>query len=450
LISDSRPRRPSTRRRFLGTVGTLAAAPVIMPAAALGRDGHTAASERIALGIIGSGERANQLAQHLLPMADVQLMAVCDPSRQKRQALKAFFENGYAARRNAGTFQACADYNDFRQLLARPDIDAVVIASPENWHALMAIAAANAKKDIYCEKAMTRTIAEGQAVVRAVRRNQRICQVGQQQRSDPIFRLAVEMVRRGELGKLQTIKVGVPGNRTGPAINPQPVPDGFDYELWLGPAPQKPYQPERVVNLVWMSTYDYSIGYQAGWGCHNVDVALWARDPGNPGPVEIESRGVFPSEGICDCPTSWHTEFVHADGVRMVFASQDEIPMGIRFEGSQARLFVNRGRITAGPESLKRKLLSLLPPSYRENDYRDASPEHIRSFVDCVRSRRDPVATVEIGHRANTACCLSDIATRLKRKLRWDPAAERFVGDDEANKMLTRTVRPPWQLWPDR
>lgn len=436
------------RRRFLQGAGAAAvAAPMIVPAAALGKDGQTAAGERITIGMIGSGQRAGQLARHLVGMADTQIVATCDPSRQKRKALEAFFEKGYAAKQAKGTFKGCADYNDFREILARADIDAVVISSPENWHALMVVAAARAKKDIYCEKAMTRTVAEGQAVVKAVRENKCVFQIGQQQRSDPIFQLAVDMVRKGDLGKLHTIKVGVPGNRTGPAVNPQPVPEGFDYDFWLGPAPVKPYQPQRVVNLTWMSTYDYSIGYQAGWGCHNIDIARWGLGNDQTGPVEIEStRGVFPTEGICDCPTSWHTEYRYANGVRVVFASEDEIPMGIRFEGSDARVYVNRGRITAGPDSFKPKLQSRLPAGYKENVYRDGSPQHVRNFLDCVRSRKDPVATVEIGHRTNTTCQLSDIATRLKRKLRWNPAKEQFVGDDEANKMLTRDMRAPWHL----
>ncbi len=434
------------RRRFLeGAGAAVAAAPMIVSAPALGRDGQIAAGERIAIGMIGSGQRANQLAKHLMGMADAQIVATCDPFRQKRKALKAFFEKGYAARRADGTFKGCADYNDFRDLLARRDIDAVVITSPENWHGLMAAGAARAKKDIYCEKAMTRTVAEGQAVVKAVRENKCVFQVGQQQRSDPIFQLAVDMVCKGDLGKLHTIKVGVPGNRTGPAVNPQPVPEGFDYDLWLGPAPVKPYQPERVVNLVWMSTYDYSIGYQAGWGCHNLDIAQWGNAADQTGPVEIEStRGVFPTEGICDCPTSWHTEFHYANSGRVVFASEDEIPMGIRFEGSDARVYVNRRRITAGPDSFKSKLQSRLPAGYKEGVSRDGSPPHVRNFLDCVRSRKDPAATVEIGHRTNTVCQLSDIATRLKRKLHWNPAKEQFVGDDEANKMLTRDMRAPW------
>lgn len=436
------------RRSFLQQAGTvLAVAPVFVSATALGRDGQIAASERITIGMLGSGDRATQIAQHLVNMADSQVVATCDPFVGKRDALKAFFENGYAARRADGTFSGCGDYNDFRDVLARPDIDAVVIAAPENWHALMAVAAARAKKDIYCEKAMTRTVAEGQAVVKAVRENQCVFQVGQQQRSDPIFQLAVDMTLKGDLGELRSIKVGVPGNRTGPVVNPQPVPEGFDYEMWLGPAPQKPYQPERVVNLVWMSTYDYSIGYQAGWGCHNIDVAQWGVGADLTGPVEIEpTRGEFPSEGICDCPTAWHTEYRYANGVRVTFASEDEIPMGIRFEGSDARLFVNRGRITAGPDTFKSKLQARLPTGYAENVYRDATPEHVRNFLDCVRSRKDPVATVEIGQRTNTTCCLSDIATRLKRKLQWDPAKEQFVGDDEANRMLAREMRTSWQL----
>ncbi|MBN2293473.1 MAG: Gfo/Idh/MocA family oxidoreductase [Pirellulales bacterium] len=436
------------RRRFLkGAAAAAVSVPMFVPAAALGKNSQAAAGERITIGMIGSGQRACQLAKHLVDMPDAQITATCDPFLKKRKELKAFFKKAYASRKAKGTFKGCADYNDFRDLLSRTDIDAVVITSPEHWHALMAVAAARAKKDIYCEKAMTRTVAEGQAVVKAVRDNKCVFQVGQQQRSDPIFRLAVDMVREGVLGKLKTIKVGVPGNRTGPAVDPQPVPEGFDYDFWLGPAPLKPYQPERVVNMTWMSTYDYSIGYQAGWGCHNVDIAQWGLDADDTGPLEIEStRGVFPSKGICDCPTSWHTEYRYANDVRVIFASQDEIPMGIRFEGSDARLYVNRGRITAGPDSFKPKLQNRLPAGYKEDAYRDGSPMHVRNFLDCVRSRKDPVTTVEIGHRTNTVCQLSDIATRLKRKLRWDPTKEQFVDNDEANKMLLRKMRAPWQM----
>lgn len=338
------------------------------------------------------------------------------------------------------------DYNDFRDLLARADIDAVVIASPENWHALQAIAAAKAGKDIYCEKAMVRSVAEGQALVRAVRENKRVFQVGQQQRSDPIFQLAVDLARKGELGELQTIKVGVPGNRKGPMVNPQPVPEGLDYDLWLGPAPVKPYQPERLVNMVWMSTYDYVIGYQAGWGCHDVDIAQWGNGADGTGPIEVESSGVFPTEGICDCPLTWHSEFAYANGVKLIFASANELQHGVRFEGSKARIHVNRARLTCGPDSFKPFLQSKLPAGFRDKEGRDSTPAHLKNFLDCVRSRLDPVATVEIGHRTNTVCCLSDIATRLKRKLRWDPEKEQVVGDDEANRMLTRQMRAPWSV----
>lgn len=435
-----------TRRRFMRTAGAALALPIFLPSSVLGRQGAVAPNERIILGMIGSGDRANQHSRHLVKMTGVQIVATCDPYRQKREALKAFVQNAYAAERGNGTFQGCADYNDFRDLLARSDIDAVVIASPENWHALQAVAAAKAKKDIYCEKAMTRTVAEGQALVKAVRDNKCVFQVGQQQRSDPIFQLAVDLVRKGDLGELRTIKVGVPGNRHGPKVNPQPVPEGLDYDLWLGPAPVKPYQPERLVNMVWMSTYDYVIGSQAGWGCHHVDIAQWGNGTQDTGPIEVESRGVFPAEGICDCPLTWHTEFTYGNGVRLIFASENELQDGIRFEGSKARVHVNRGRITAGPDSFNPVLQSRLPAGYRKNVGRDGTPAHLKNFLDCVRSRQDPVATVEIGHRTNTVCCLSDIATRLKRKLRWDPEKEQFAGDDEANQMLSRHIRAPWSL----
>ncbi|MFV1967612.1 MAG: Gfo/Idh/MocA family protein [Pirellulaceae bacterium] len=439
------PMRRVTRRRFL-QLAAAAATPAIVPATALGDNERAASGERITLGMIGSGSRAGQLAVHLLGMPDVQIVATCDPFLNKRQGLKNSIEQAYANRRKDGTFKGCDDYNDFRDLLARTDIDAVVITTPENWHALTAIAAADAGKDIYCEKAMTRTIAEGRALVKTVRQHKRVFQVGQQQRSDPIFALAVSMVRSGDLGELRTIKVGVPGNPTGPPVNPQPVPEGFDYDLWLGPAPAEPYQPERVVNTVWMSTCDYSIGYQAGWGCHHADVAQWAGDTDQTGPVEAESRGTFPTEGICNCPISWHSELRYANGVRLIFTSTDENAMGIRFEGSEARIYVNRGRIEAGPDAFKAVLQSRLPPGYVHHAYRDASPAHLRNFLDGVRSRQDPVAPVEIGHRTNIVCHLSDIATRLRRKLLWDPENEQFVDDEQANKMLSRTMRSPWHI----
>jgi hypothetical protein len=176
-----------------------------------------------------------------------------------------------------------------------------------------------------------------------------------------------------------------------------------------------------------------------------VDIAQWGNGADDTGPIEVQSQGVFPTAGICDCPTSWHSELVYANGVRLIFASENEIQDGIRFEGAEGRLHVNRRRIEAGPEAFKPVLHSKLPAGYQPG-FRDATPAHLRNFLDCVRSRQEPVAPVEIGHRTNIVCQLSDIATRLARTLRWDPAAERFLGDDEANRMLARPMRPPWRV----
>lgn len=435
----------TTRRTFL-TAAAAAAAPLVVPGSVLGLGGAVSANERISVGMIGSGERANQLTDHLLKLADAQIVAVCDPSQTKRESLRQRVEAAAAERREQGAFSGCADYNDFRDLLARPDIDAVFIASPENWHGLHALAAARAKKDIYSEKAFTRTIAEGQAVVKAVRENKCVFQIGHQQRHDPIFRLAVEMVQQGEIGDLRRIKVGVPPNRTGPMLSPQPLPEGFDYDLWLGPAPVKPYQPERLLNTVWHHIYDYAIGFMAGWGAHHLDIAQWANQADQSGPVEVQCAGVFPTEGICDCPLTWEASYRYANGVEMLFASEEKIPMGIRFEGSRARIYVNRARIECGPDSFQPVLQAKLPSDYQPDVFRDASPAHVRNFLDCVTSRQDPITPVEIGHRTNIVCQLSDVATRLKRKLRWDPEHEQFVGDDEANQFLTRPMRAPWRL----
>ncbi len=454
VSSDTRPMphslpRPGTghlsRRRFLHSAGAAIALPIVLPGAVLGRSGATGPNGRIVVGMIGSGERANQLADCLLGMTSVQVAAACDPCRPKREALKDRAEQAYAAEREQGSFKGCGSYNDFRDLLTRPDIDAVVITSPEHWHALQAIAAAKAKKDIYLEKAMTRTVAEGQALIKAVRENAVVLQVGQQQRSDPIFRLAVDLALQGELGELRTIQVGVPGNRPGPTVNPQPVPEGLDYDLWLGPAPVAPYQPERLVNMVWMSTYDYCIGYQAGWGAHHVDIAQWGIGPRHGGVVEVESTGRFPTEGICDCPLSWKTQFTYPSGLKMIFASEDHLQNGIRFDGSAARVHVNRARIECGPDAFKSVLNSKLPADYQPG-HRDATAAHLENFFDCMHSRRDPAVSVEVGHRVNTACCLSDIATRLQRTLRWDSQQEHFLDDPEANQMLSHPMRPPWSL----
>jgi hypothetical protein len=429
-----------TRRRFLQMWGAAAAAPLLVPASVLGAEGAVAPSERVAIGMIGTGNQGTTHVRVLVGLPEAQIVAVCDPVREKRRQARRLVEN-YAAAGAGPDHKGCADYNDFRDLLARPDIDAVFIASPEHWHAVHTIAAAQAGKDVYCEKAMAKTIAESRAMVKAVREHKRVFQLGTQQRSSARFRLACELARNGYLGQLQTIKVGDPKGYPGPKVRTEPTPDGLDYEMWVGPAPAKPYFKERLENLKgWMLCYDYTVGFMSGWGQHEVDIAQWGNGTDHTTPVQAEGHATFPTEGLNDTAATRHVEFLYANGVRLVFTSDDENPYGIRFEGSVGWVFVNREKIQAEPESL-------LKVKFRESDTRlYKSDHHHLDFLRAVKARKDPICNVETGHHTYVICNMSNIAARLKRRLRWDPAQEQFPGDDEANGMLTRPMRSPWRL----
>jgi len=431
--------RPTTNRRsFLQSLGIGVLAPLVLPGSVLGRDGGTAPSERIILGMIGTGNQGSMHTQVMLNTPDAQIVAVCDPVRAKREGAKRRVEDAYAQSRGEA-FQGCAACADFRDLVRRSDIDAVFVASPEHWHALHGLAALRAGMDLYIEKALTTSIAEGRALVETARRYGRVVQVGTQQRSSDQFRLACELARNGYLGKLQTIRVGDPRGYPGPQVRDVPVPEGLDYELWLGPAPWKPYSPERLENLKgWMLTYDYTVGFQSGWGQHDIDIAQWGNGTDHTGPIEVEGHAVFPADGLNDTAMTWHTEYLYANGVRLIFTSDNENPYGIRFEGTEGWVFVNRSGIWSQPESL-------VKVRFKSSDLRlYESRNHHQNFLDCVKTRQDPICPAEVGHHTNVICNLSDIATRLGRKLRWDPSQERFLNDDPANRMLARAMRPPW------
>ncbi len=414
--------------------------PMIAPASVFGAGDAVAPSERITVGMIGVGNQGIAHTRVLSGIPQAQILAVCDPVREHRQAAKQLVDNWERDPGGAGS-KGCAEYNDFRDLLARPDIDAVFIASPEHWHALHTIGAARVGKDIYCEKAMAKTIAESQAMVKEVRAAKRVFQLGTQQRSSARFRLACELARNGRLGRLQTIKVGDPKGYPGPQVRSEPVPEGLDYELWLGPAPSKPYFKDRLENLKgWMLCYDYTVGFMSGWGQHEIDIAQWGNGSDNTTPVTVEGKASFPSEGLNDTATTWHVEFTYDNGVRLIFTSNDENPHGIRFEGTEGWVFVNREKIESEPASLVKETFGGRDVQLHKSD------NHHLDFLQSVKSRKDPVCPVEAGQHAYVICNLSDIATRLKRKLRWDPAKQTFPEDDEATRMLTRPMRAPWKL----
>ena len=418
----------------------LAVGPCIVPASVLGGQGRTAPSDRITIGLIGVGGRGGVHVQTLLPMPQAQILAVCDPKRSRRQARKRQVEAHYA-QATGKAYKGCAAYNDFREVLARDDIDAVFGAATGQWHGLHYVLAAQAGKDIYGEKPLTLTAAEGRTLCDTLKRYGTVFQTGLQQRSEPKFRFACELARNGYLGDVRSVRVGVPGGATLPAAPTVPVPDGFDYEMWLGPAPATPYNEVKCRGEAqWGHIHDYSVGFMAAWGVHHLDIAQWGAPSLTTGKVTIKGTGTLPTEGMADTPLTWRVELVAADGVRLSFTDLSANAMGCRFEGTKGWVHVNRSGIKAEPETLLKVGLKATDRRLYE------STHHHENFLECVRTRRATIVPAEVGLRATLLPILSDIAIRTGRPLTWDWAAERFVGDAGANRRLSRPFRAPWSL----
>jgi Oxidoreductase family, C-terminal alpha/beta domain/Oxidoreductase family, NAD-binding Rossmann fold len=440
--SESFPRPPAkraSRRRFLTTAAAALAVPYFVPASVLGLGGRTPANDRIRIGHIGVGGQGSGHVGALIGNPATQVMAVCDPFQAKREAAKKRADDQYAEQIGKGSYQGCDAYSDFRDLVTRDDIDAVVIASPEFWHALHSVWAMRHGKDVYCEKAMTLTVYESQVVRETARRLGRVFQLGTQQRSDRNFRFAAELALNGYLGKLHTVKVAVPGGRSLPVAKPAPVPEGLDFEMWLGPAPAKPYN-DLQCSYNWYFVHDYCIGWIGSWGVHHIDSALWGVPIFHTQPIEVAGSAVFPTQGLANTSISWRVEILAQNGLRMIFTDDGGQPHGVRFEGDQGWVHVVRGGIQAEPKSLLK--LALKP----DDVHLVESSDHHANFLDCIRTRRDPVSHVDAGFAATVLTIVSDIATRLERKLVWDWSAERFVNDDVANGLLRRPMRSPWVL----
>lgn len=375
--------------------------------------------------------------------ADVQTVAICDVRRQHREAAKQIVDAKYGN-------TDCALCNDFRELIARPDIDAIVMACPDYWHALIGLEAARNRKDMYYEKPMSMSIAENQAMRDAVRRYGVVFQFGTQQRSDAGYRFACELVRNGRLGKLQNIMIGTATAPFSPDLPPEPVPEGLDYEMWLGPSPWAPFNTRRCTRD-WTHIRDYSLGCLSGaWGIHDVDIAQWALDADHSGPVEVAATGVFPDKGLFDTAREFDAVLTYASGVRLHLM---DMPTAIRkrqqfrlqwmsmmFEGTDGWIVVSRNGSHAEPKSLLREVIG--PDEIRL----PRSTDHRRNFLDAVRTRSLPISHIEAAVRSDAVCHLSDISMRLGRKLRWNPEAEQFAGDETANRMLSRTLRSPWRI----
>ncbi|MCS7159050.1 MAG: Gfo/Idh/MocA family oxidoreductase [Gemmatales bacterium] len=429
---------PVNRRDFLVSSAAALTLPHFVPAKALGLQGRPAPSERLTIGVIGTGGRGVGLINMFLNEKDVEIVALCDVDARHLQ-------NGVQAVRKR-TGKDCAAYKDFRPLLDRKDIDAVVVATPDHWHGWISIAAAKAGKDIYCEKPLVNSIAEGRALCQAVQEHKRVLQTGSHERSTPSIRLACELVRNGLIGKVHTVRINLPCSdnhhqkaRAFKTIPPEePVPEGFDYDFWLGPAPKAPYTPLRT-HFWWRFILAYGGGEMTDRGAHVIDIAQLGLGKDDSGPIEIEAKGVQTPGSLYDA--FWDYEFtnVYADGVRLIGSTAT--PRGLKFEGTEGWIFIHihGGKLEAEPADLLKTDAAKLKVSLGR------SPGHVRNFLDAVKTRQQPIAPAEVGHRTATICHLNNLAMRLGRKIRWDPMTER-ANDPEVNKHLQPPMRPPWTL----
>jgi len=454
----SKTRTRLTRRDFLKrTVTTTAAAitvPWLVPASALGT---YAPSNRITLGFIGTGGMGSNNLQGFLPKEEVHVLAVCDVEKGSdqyghwfnrggwlgREPAQKRTEDFYAQKNGRGSYKGCDGYVDFRDLLERADIDAVVISTPDHWHAIPAIMAAQAGKDIYGEKPLSLTIAEGRAMVKAVKRYGVVFQTGTHHRSvDQHLRYVCELIRNGRIGTLKKIISHIgDNNRESPPVpwKPMPIPNGFDYKMWLGPAPLVPYHRARC-HYSFRFVLDYSGGQTTNLGVHALDICQWANNTEHTGPIEIEDMGSeFPQDGLFNTATKVGFRARYANGVELICKTNTD-GLTARFEGTEGWIETTYKTFRTYPQSLK---TSVIKPN-EINLYK--STDHKQNFIDCVKSRREPITPVEVGHRSTSVCLLGNIAMLLKRKIRWDPQNECFINDDQANRMLSKPLRAPWKL----
>ena len=380
-----------------------------------------------------------------LAASDVQVVAVCDVDTWRLDNARKAVEEHYGKERAAGAFRGCSVYKDFRELLDRPGIDAVMISSPDHWHVPMAIAAAKAGKDICCEKPLTLSIAGGRALSDTVKRYNRVFRTDSEFRSHACFQRACELVLNGRIGKVHTIRTGVPAGDVGGKAEPEmPVPDELDYEMWLGPAPYAPYTLNRVhprqsySRPGWMRVPDYCEGMVTNWGAHLNDIAQWGNGTDRTGPVEVAGSGKYPRDGLWNVLLSFELEYKYADGVKLFYnISQPHV----RFEGSAGWI-----QADYNDRSLKAEPASILKSPIGPDEIHLPLKSEKRDFIDTVKTRGQTLADAEVGHRTNSLCQIGHIAIQLGRKLRWNPEAEKFINDDPANRLLSRPMRSPWRL----
>ncbi len=452
-----------SRREFLKlslAAGTGALAlPTIVPSSVFGAD---APSNKIHVAQIGCGRIANEMDMPGILKHDLaRMVAVCDLDSKRLAKAKARVEKHYAAKSGGTTALAVTAYGDYRELLKDPGIDAVAISTPDHWHSEPVIAAALAGKDVYVQKPLSMTIAEGRQVSDTLRAKNRAFQIGSQQRSDapwPQFRRACELVRNGRVGKLHTVRIGLPTDPAGDDEPEMPVPPNLNYEMWLGSTPLAPYTEKRVhpQNSLsdrpgWLRIESYCLGMITGWGSHHVDIAHWGMDTELTGPIEAQATAEFPKKGLWNVHGPYHIEMKYANGVTMII--DNKFPNGVRFEGTEGWVFASRGseRATASdPTTGNSSAFAASSPAILKSEigpneihlYR--SPDHHLDWLRSIQTRKPGATSPEQAHRSTSACEIGWIAMKLGRKLQWDPVKETFAADEQANAMRSRPQRAPY------
>ena len=432
--------------------------PSIVPASVFGK---LAPSNRINIGAIGTGRISRD---HDMPGVwkydYAQIMAVCDLDKKRADDAKTLV-NGYYSKKNGKPYDGVRVYNDYRELLQNKDIDAVLVSTPDHWHSIIAIDAVKAKKDIYLQKPTSLTIAEGRALADAVKQSKQIFQIGSQQRSTTQFRYAAELVRNGRIGDLKTVYVGLPGDPSGDEESEMPIPANLNYDMWLGSTPEVYYTEKRVHpqndygRPGWLRCEQFGAGMITGWGSHHVDSAHWGMGTELTGPVEVWGTADFPKSGLWDVHGIFRTEALYANGVKMVVSN--ELPNGIKFEGTKGWIFVTRGSYQAtasdpvanseGVKPLEASDPAIIKSVIGPNEiHLYESKDHHGNWLECIKSRKETIAPVEVAHRSCSTCLVHHVAMKVKRKVYWDPVKERFNNDDEANSMLSRPQRSPYVL----
>lgn len=447
--------RKNSRRSFLKqAAGAAIAVPTIATVPLLGKD---APSNKATIGFIGTGNNGTNWIGRFLGDKRMRVVAVCDVNKEGPGYWAGSVRGREPAIRKVNGHykdKGCAGYEDFREVIGRKDIDSIYIGTPDHWHALIAVYAARAKKDVYGQKPLSLTVAEGRAMAKAVEENKIVWQTGSQQRSDRNFRRACELVRNGRIGKVHTVLCGLPGGipdygRTANQTKTVPVPDGFNFDMWLGPAPEAEFCPARVgVNFRW--NLDYSGGQLTDWGGHHPDCAQWGLGTERSGPVAIKNqKATWAKHPVYNTATEYYFECHYASGVKMIIANRDHRPAderevrwrgGVTFIGEDGWVWADRGRHDASSKEILKEEIG------PDETHLYQSDNHVKNFIDCMFSRKETVAPIEVAHRSISLAHLGNISMRLGRDLKWDPAREQIAGDKSATELLSRAYRKPWKL----